>query len=53
MSTPWARALPALAGPPPFEAATAPETLKKVIERQPVALQQLDAAVPRDLETIC
>ncbi len=42
----------ALTGRPPFQAATPLETLKKVIEREPVALRQLNAAVPRDLETI-
>ena len=42
----------ALTGRPPFQAATPLETLKKVIEREPVALRQLNAAVPRNLETI-
>ena len=42
----------ALAGRPPFQAATPLETLKQVIEREPVTLRQLNAAVPRDLETI-
>ncbi len=42
----------ALTGRPPFQAATPLETLKQVIERDPVSLRQLNAAVPRDLETI-
>ena len=41
-----------LTGRPPFQAATRLETLKQVIEREPVPLRQLNAAVPRDLETI-
>ncbi len=41
-----------LTGRPPFQAATSLETLKQVIEREPVSLRQLNAAVPRDLETI-
>ena len=41
-----------LTGRPPFQAATSLETLQQVIEREPVPLRQLNAAVPRDLETI-
>jgi formylglycine-generating enzyme required for sulfatase activity/predicted Ser/Thr protein kinase len=42
----------ALTGHPPFQAATPLETLQQVIEREPVALRQLNAALPCDLETI-
>jgi WD40 repeat protein/tRNA A-37 threonylcarbamoyl transferase component Bud32 len=41
-----------LAGRPPFQAATPLETLQQVIDQEPVAVRQLNAAVPRDLETI-
>jgi tetratricopeptide (TPR) repeat protein/tRNA A-37 threonylcarbamoyl transferase component Bud32 len=41
-----------LTGRPPFEAATALDTLLQVVEREPVAPRQLAAGVPRDLETI-
>ena len=41
-----------LTGRPPFQAASSLETLKQVIEREPVPLRQLNAVVPRDLETI-
>jgi tetratricopeptide (TPR) repeat protein/tRNA A-37 threonylcarbamoyl transferase component Bud32 len=37
---------------PPFQAATPFETLQQVIDQEPVAVRQLNAAVPRDLETI-
>ncbi len=42
----------ALSGRPPFQAATPLETMRQVLEREPVILRQLNAAVPRDLETI-
>jgi eukaryotic-like serine/threonine-protein kinase len=42
-----------LTGRPPFHAASVMETLKQVIEREPVSPRQLNHAVGRDLETIC
>ncbi len=42
-----------LTGRPPFQAASVMETLQQVLEREPVPPRQLNAAVPRDLETIC
>jgi tetratricopeptide (TPR) repeat protein len=41
-----------LTGRPPFQAATALETLEQVRSREPVLLRQLQPNVPRDLETI-
>ncbi len=42
----------ALAGRPPFQAATPLDTLLQVLEQDPVPLRRLNASVPRDLETI-
>jgi eukaryotic-like serine/threonine-protein kinase len=42
-----------LGGRPPFHAADPIETLRQVREELPVALRQLNPAIPRDLETIC
>jgi hypothetical protein len=42
-----------LTGRPPFQAASAADTLLQVIGREPVPPRQLNAGVPRDLETIC
>ncbi len=42
-----------LTGRPPFRAETAEETLRQVVSRDPVPPSRLNAAVPRDVETIC
>jgi serine/threonine protein kinase/tetratricopeptide (TPR) repeat protein len=42
-----------LTGRPPFRAATVMDTLFDVVHREVVPPRQLNAVVPRDLETIC
>jgi tetratricopeptide (TPR) repeat protein len=42
-----------LTGRPPFRAATPLETLKLVVESEPVRPAQLQPQTPRDLDTIC
>ena len=42
-----------LTGRPPFRAATLMETLRHVVESDPVSIRALSRSVPRDLETIC
>jgi eukaryotic-like serine/threonine-protein kinase len=40
-------------GRPPFQAATAMDTVIQVIGGEPVPPRRLNASIPRDLETIC
>jgi eukaryotic-like serine/threonine-protein kinase len=42
-----------LTGRPPFQAATALDTILLVISEEPVSPRRLNAKVPRDLETVC
>ncbi|MCX7421313.1 MAG: protein kinase [Planctomycetia bacterium] len=42
-----------LTGRPPFQAASVLDTVRQVLERDPVSLRDLNAAIPQDLETIC
>jgi tetratricopeptide (TPR) repeat protein len=43
----------ALSARPPFKAENPLETLKQVLESEPVPLRLLNRMIPRDLETIC
>ena len=40
-------------GRPPFQAATPMDTVLQVLSDEPVSPRRLNAAIPRDLETIC
>ena len=42
-----------LTGRPPFQAANPMETLRQVVERDPVPPRQLNVQIDRDLDTIC
>ncbi|WP_169974875.1 serine/threonine-protein kinase [Tautonia rosea] len=42
-----------LTGRPPFQAANEAESLRQVVELDPVPPRRLDDAIPRDLNTIC
>lgn len=42
-----------LTGRPPFKASTVVETLQQVVSQDPIPPTRFQAAVPRDLETIC
>jgi tetratricopeptide (TPR) repeat protein/tRNA A-37 threonylcarbamoyl transferase component Bud32 len=41
-----------LTGRPPFVASNAPETIRQILDKQPVSLRTLNSSVHRDLETI-
>lgn len=43
----------ALTGRPPFQADSSVETMRQVVESNPVSPCLLNASVPRDLETVC
>jgi WD40 repeat protein len=42
-----------MTGRPPFQAATAMDTVLQVLSDEPVPPRRLNATIPRDLETIC
>jgi|GEM_PF-6979712 len=42
-----------LTGRPPFQTASTMETIRQVLNSEPVSLRRLNPALPRDLETIC
>jgi formylglycine-generating enzyme required for sulfatase activity/tRNA A-37 threonylcarbamoyl transferase component Bud32 len=42
-----------LTGRPPFQTASTAETIRQVLEIDPLPPRRLNAAIPRDLETIC
>ena len=42
-----------LTGHPPFQAASMLDTLKQVLEQEPISPRKLNGSVPRDLETVC
>jgi YD repeat-containing protein len=42
-----------ITGRPPFQAATAMDTVLMVISEEPVPPRRLNASIPRDLETVC
>ena len=42
-----------LTGRPPFQAANPMETLRQVVERDPVSPRQLNSQIDQDLDTIC
>jgi WD40 repeat protein len=42
-----------LTGRPPFQSSSPLETMRLVLEQEPVPVRQLNPAVPRDLETVC
>ena len=42
-----------LIGRPPFQASSSAETIRQVIDDQPIPLRRLNHEIPRDLETIC
>ncbi len=42
-----------LTGRPPFQAASTLDTLKQLLEQEPIEPRRLDPTIPRDLETVC